>query len=280
VITAYYINLDRVPERRDFIESHFPNRQISNIIRLSATDAKDPSALTNAGFRSGIGGRWDMPRSAIACFESHRRVWQQIGNEDLAAAAVFEDDVYLSDTASDVIARLMDAPEKYDIVKIDYSPKFLRFGPELDVNGVILRSILQTMSSAGGYILSRSGCRKLLECSSEYGDHLDDFVFMPRPGWSVYQVFPAVAVQLVLIEGNTGSDLAGGFTLSERTSDPVINDQPQKGPLSFRIRKELGRVARKFHWRFGGDARLIREGGFIGNISLAPDLQEDSTKNH
>lgn len=273
---TYYINLDRVPARRAYIEAHFSSRGLSDVVRFSATDAKDPMALKDARFRPGLGDRWDMPRSAIACFESHRRVWQAIADRGAAAAAVFEDDVLLSKAAAGVIDRLIASPGDYDVVKIDYSPKTLRFGPERDLNGVAVRALLQTDLSAAGYVLSASGCRKLLDWSINYGDHLDDFIFTPRPDWRVFQAFPAVATQLMFKEQMPGHDPGKIVSKSERTSDPAINEKPNKGPVWFRLKKELIRAARKIYRRFFGDASLLWRGGYIGLIPLASDLQGDA----
>jgi GR25 family glycosyltransferase involved in LPS biosynthesis len=276
---AFYINLDRVPERRTYIESHFKDRGVANVVRLSATDAKDPAAFKTSRFRPGLGGRWDMADSAIACFESHRRVWQEIAERDLPAAVVFEDDVVLSENAMEVIEQIANRAISFDVVKIDYSPKNLRFGPEQAINHVALRPILQTASSAGGYVVSRSGCQKLLEWSEEFGDHLDDFVFSPRSDWRLLQAFPAVAIQLVLMEGDADGIAEDKFELSERSSDPTINKAPDKGPVGFRLKKEALRGFRKGYWSLFGDARLTQKGGYIGEIPLARDLQSNPDVN-
>ena len=274
-MVAYYINLDRVPERREYVENHFSRRGISDLVRLSATDAKDSSALADTHFVKGTGSRWDMPLSAIACFESHRRVWQMIVDAGLPAAAVFEDDLRLSESAANVIAGVIEAAESFDVVKIDYSPQLVRLGSQQVLNGIPMRSMLHTVASAGGYVLSRSGCLKLLNWSESYCETLDDFVFFPRPNWVALQVIPAVAVQFQFgqADENKKNCNVGGFHINERESDPSINAVTDKGPLGFRLRKEFRRFARKNHWRFGGDARLIRQGGYIGHIPLAPDLQ-------
>lgn len=274
-MVAYYINLDRVPERRDYVENHFSRRGISDLVRLSATDAKDATSLENTHFVKGIGSRWDMPLSAIACFESHRRVWQMIIDAALPAAAIFEDDLRLSETAANVIAGVIEAAETFDVVKIDYSPQLVRLGPEQVLNGIPMRLMLHTVASAGGYVLSRSGCLKLLKWSERYCETLDDFVFFARQNWTAYQLIPAVAIQFQFgydAENKQITDNAG-FHTNERESDPSINAATDKGPLGFRLRKEFNRFTRKNYWRFGGDTRLIRRGGYIGHVPLAPDLQ-------
>jgi glycosyl transferase family 25 len=138
----------------------------------------------------GTGGKWGLSKSKIACFESHRRIWAHALNSGMTTVLIFEDDLRLSRHAAEVVRRLMASSGAFDVVKIDYSPKVLPYGPADQINDMNVRALLETASSAGGYIVSRSGCRKLLDWSQTYSDHLDDFIFMPRPDWRVFKHFP------------------------------------------------------------------------------------------
>ncbi len=51
----YYINLDRVPERRAFIEAHFQEQGMGSVSRWSATDAADKDAPLGPGYKPGTG---------------------------------------------------------------------------------------------------------------------------------------------------------------------------------------------------------------------------------
>ncbi|TMV08676.1 glycosyltransferase family 25 protein [Ruegeria sediminis] len=266
----FYINLDRVPARRDFVERHFVERGLGLPTRLSATDAAAPGALDHAGYVPGTGGRWGLKLSEIACFESHRRIWQIAVERGLNAVAIFEDDLRLSCDAAPVIERLLENGDDFDLVKIDYCPKINRFGPFVDMNGVPVRELLTMASSAAGYILSGRGAEKLLAKSERYSDHLDDFLFTPGPGWRMFQSFPAVGVQAVWHKDP--GDAPEVLKTSERTQAPEINCGLDKGPLWFRLRRELLAARRKLHWRFGGEARLLEQGGFVGHIPCAEDL--------
>lgn len=268
---VFYINLDRVPERKDFMEAEFAKIGLSSTTRFSAIDGRKPGALDQNRYVPGTGSRWGLVTSEIACFESHRAVWQLVSDNDLQAAAIFEDDAEMSARAGDVIQALLQDASGYDYVKLDYAPKSRRFGPVQDISGVPVREVLEMVPSAGAYILSAEGCRKLLGWSRQYSDHIDDFVTIPRPDWRMYQVFPAVCVQKVLSKQQEGVvDLVKS---GERETDVATNTGLDKGPLWFRARRELQSAQQKLRWRIGGQARLLEQGGYIGYVPCADDLQ-------
>lgn len=277
---VYYINLDRVPERRAYVEAHFAEREMGHAVRWSATDGLLTNLRADCGYRAGTGIRWGLSQSEIACFESHRNIWAHALNSGLDSVVIFEDDLLLSRDAADVVRRLRGNTESFDVVKIDYSPKVLPYGVAKQINGVDVRKVLETSTSAGGYIVSRTGCRKLLDWSQTYSDHLDDFIFMPRPNWRVVQTFPAIAIQLVLAAPELVEGLATVLTKSERTVDPTANRKPDKGPIAFRLRKEARNGMRKLKWRSCGHRRVLGLGGILGTPPLADDLTIDLVKLH
>ncbi len=266
---VFYINLDRVPERRAFMEAQFAKAGVIEPIRFSAVDARQADALEGNGYVPGVGSRWGLKQSEIACFESHRTVWQQAVDQNLKAAAIFEDDVEMSSRLGQVIDSLVENADRFDFAKLDYSPRSLRFGAEEEIGRVTVRPMLEMAPSAAAYVLSQEGCRKLLAWSQQYSDHLDDFVSIPRPDWRMYQVFPAVGVQMIWSKQQ--QDLKQVKT-SEREGDQSTNTGLDKGPFWFRARRELFAAKRKLGWRFGGQKKLLDQGGFVGFIPTDTDL--------
>lgn len=267
---AFFINLDRVPARCDFMEAQFNHSGLAGATRFSATDAQQSGALDANGYAPGTGSRWGLRRSEIACFESHRAVWQTAVDQNLNAVAVFEDDVEMSAQAGFVISALLEDPDAFDMVKLDYSPKSLRFGPEARIAGVNVRPMLEMAPSAAAYVLSQRACQKLLAWSESYSDHLDDFVSIPRPDWRMYQCFPAVGVQMIWSKQQ--DQTVEEVKVSERSQDVKTNSELDKGPLWFRLRRELQATGRKLYWRFGGQTRLLEQGGYVGFIPCTDDL--------
>ncbi len=267
---AFYINLDRVPERRDFMEAQFARAGLVGAQRFSATDARQSNALDGNGYVAGVGSRWGLTISEIACFESHRAIWKLMVDQGLPAAAIFEDDAELSVHAGTIVQELLNHATSFDLVKLDYSPRVLRFEAETKIGSVTVRPLLEMAPSAAAYILSLEGCRKLLDWSESYSDHLDDFLTLPRPDWRMFQCFPACGVQMMWARNQGTADHL--VKTSERTQDKSINSGLDKGPVWFRLRRELQAVSRKLKWRLGGQSRLLRQGGFVGLIPCAEDL--------
>ncbi|WP_372990765.1 hypothetical protein, partial [Sulfitobacter sp.] len=59
---------------------------------------------------------------------------------------------------------------------------------------------------------------------------------------------------------------------SERTSDIRINVSADRGPVKYRLLKELRRNLRKLKLKLWHDRRLLANGGFLGHPPMASDL--------
>ncbi len=252
------------------MEAQFAHTGLVGATRFSATDAQRAGALDGNGYVPGTGSRWGLKQSEIACFESHRAVWQSAVDQGLKSVAIFEDDVEMSSKAGEVIVALLGQATGYDFLKLDFSPRSLRFGAEVQMGGVPVRPMLEMAPSAAAYILSQEACRKLLTWSERYSDHLDDFVSIPRADWRMYQCFPAVGVQMIWSKQQDAT--VETVKVSERSQDMKINSGLDKGPLWFRVRREILAARRKLSWRMGGQVRLLEQGGYVGFIPCADDL--------
>ncbi|WP_171121252.1 MULTISPECIES: glycosyltransferase family 25 protein [unclassified Ruegeria] len=267
----FYINLDRVPARRDFMEGQFTAAGVAGAARFCAVDGQVPGALDNNGYVPGAGSRWGLKQSEIACFESHRAVWQAALDRGLQSVAIFEDDVELSAETGKTVSTLLSNPAEYDMVKLDYSPRSMRFGEVGHISDVPVRPMLEMAPSSAAYIVTQTACRKLLSWSEQYSDHLDDFISYPRTDWRMYQCFPAVGVQMIWSKQQDQTDEE--VKVSERSIDTKTNTGLDKGPSWFRIRRELRAAQRKLYWRVGGEKRLLEQGGYVGFIPCAKDLK-------
>ncbi|CUJ93426.1 Glycosyltransferase family 25 (LPS biosynthesis protein) [Ruegeria denitrificans] len=267
---VYFINLDRVPERAEFMDDQFTRAGLVGAQRFSAVDGQQPGALDDNSYVAGTGTRWGLTQSEIACFESHRAVWQTVVDQGLKTVAIFEDDVEMSAQAGAVIASLLAVEAGFDLIKLDYSPRSMRFGPLETIADIPMRPMLEMAPSSAAYILTQAACRKLLSWSGSYSDHLDDFISFPRTDWRMYQCFPAMGVQVMWSKQQ--EQTAEPVKVSERSQDQKTNSGLDKGPLWFRIRRELRAARRKLYWRTGGQGRLLAQGGFAGYIPSADDL--------
>jgi len=267
---VYFINLDRVPERAEFMFHQLAQAGIPNPIRFSAIDAaRNPKA---EGYKpQSWGPYWTLKPSEVAVVESHRAIWAKVAASD-APAAIFEDDVYLSRTTGLVLASLASCGAGFDMVKLDAVGKPIRLGPDRVLDGQALRPLLEVVPSAAGYLVSPQGATQLLQRSRTYCTHLDDFITQPEPGYSALQLMNAIAIQGMF------ADLSGWpgphklVETSERTTGRNRAEPYARGPALYRLKKELGCASRKISRRLVTDRALRRRGGKIGFVDLAPDL--------
>jgi hypothetical protein len=83
---------------------------------------------------------------------------------------------------------------------LDGANQVLRFGPEIETNGIKLRAIHQCVTSAAAYLLSKEGAAKLEARASQYCDHLDNFIFTPRDNWTLLQLPPPLRFKACLFK--------------------------------------------------------------------------------
>jgi GR25 family glycosyltransferase involved in LPS biosynthesis len=272
---CFVINLDRVPERWAFTRRGFDAVGIS-AERFSAVDARRLERYEGIRYRPHSGDRWEIPDSLVGCFESHRRLWQRVVDDNLPMAAIFEDDIVVTEEMPAVIHWLKNGGADFDVVKLDSAGRAVRHGPVVTSReDHSLRPILAGTTSAGAYVVSQRGAERLLEWSDPYSDHVDDFVFAPRAGSIVLQLAPIAAAQLVHLPLEAVSRLEGAdaptLSESERERDPALNRKVRRGPPWFRLRKEIRRTARKLYWRLYGDRALLARGGIITDFAMTPD---------
>lgn len=271
---CFFINLDRVPERRAHMEREFAKVGLE-AERFPAVDALHIEDYDNVRYLPGAGVRREIVRSQIGVFESHRRIWQMVVAQGLDMAAVFEDDMYFLPDLTDLLDLLEEAAPRFDVVKVDsaFYPVPLS-APELTIGRWPLRRILADSTSCGAYVLTRRGAEQLLAWSDPYCDHIDDFTFRPRPGWRAYQAEPAVASQLAMLPRSFADRYANAtqsVVQSERNMDPRSRQKVAKAPLARRVGKEFKRNVRKILWGLHGRRRLLASGGIISASRIAPE---------
>ena len=262
-----YINLDRVPERRVFMEEQAARAGVlDHLERLSATDGRSDAVIEGYAPHS-WGPRWELTRSETAVFDSHRRAWRA-GLETAAPFVVMEDDALLSSRFREALDAVAAAAPADAIVKLDGVRKTGAYGPAREIGGgFALRAHLRITLSAASYFVMPEAARRLLAASESFCDHLDDFILNPVAAWEVLQLEPAVAVQGVLAAAETGAAAD-----SERTYHAATNHPKARGPFLYRLAKEFRRSGRRIARAGWGDRVLITRGGHVGAVPLAEDL--------
>tara|TARA_B100000767_G_scaffold51711_1_gene47159 strand:- start:1043 stop:1891 length:849 start_codon:yes stop_codon:yes gene_type:complete len=270
----FYINLDRVVERRSFMEASFKNLGLeNNVQRFSAIDAIDQNALNNTNYKSGgWRPRWSLTLTEIAVFESHRSVWKLIVDRKLPYSIIMEDDIFISTELEKTVQDIEVSNTSFDVIRLDSCRQIHRYGAAKEINTTYVRPILQTVPSAACYMLSMAGAKKLLYGSHIYSDHLDDYIFVPRKNWTALQVWPAIAVQGMFCKSDTMIHGQAAISSSERTSIKSEATTPDKGPIAYRVYKEIKRTYIKLYLKMLGDRKIIKNRGVIGYAPLESDL--------
>jgi GR25 family glycosyltransferase involved in LPS biosynthesis len=186
------INLDRAPERWAAIRRIAVERGLV-VERVAAVDGRDPAALAGAGAAPGCGLR----PAEIACFESHRRVWQLIADGGRAFGLVLEDDVFLAPGIVGFLDGLEAVAGGLDLIKLNAHPRgmIVHARPVSEVLGRQLLRPAQGTSDSSAYLIAREFAGRALALHDGYARPLDLALFDPATGARIAQVDPAVTVQ-------------------------------------------------------------------------------------
>lgn len=214
---SYIINLDRNPERLAHIDSRFKQLGLS-YERIAAVDGK---AVPREQFESfaaarpmdGTGdsytnGKRTWNPSSMGCFLSHYEAWKRIAEGENEYAAVFEDDIHISEKIVELLSSDQWIPENCDIIKLE--PSYNRIRVEAiaaaRIAGHAIARLIPTRYEhcwpicTGGMIISRKTAQKLLSTSPQEQMIADIFLFSFTESplastLNTYQIYPAICAQ-------------------------------------------------------------------------------------
>ncbi|XP_054290734.1 glycosyltransferase 25 family member-like [Macrosteles quadrilineatus] len=168
---VFMINLVRRPERRHRMEHCFAELGL----RVTVVDAVDGKELTDDDLKelgvSLMEGYTDpyhkrpMKRGEIGCFLSHHAIWQRVAESTNEVVMVLEDDVrfepFFRQKVESLLEELKTLDLSWDLVYL--GRKRLQEKDELFVPGSKMLVKPNYSYWTLGYLLSRSGAKKLLE---------------------------------------------------------------------------------------------------------------------
>lgn len=199
-IPSYFINLDRSAVRREFME----NQALRIGFQLTRVAGVEGPALPLAEL-----DRWNPPRRVwrklgaceIGCFLGHRQAWQRVAEGDTPYAAVFEDDILISDDASLLLGDDRWIPRDSHLVKLETFRQGVALRPiEGEVpGGRSLARLMYRHLGTAGYVLSRDLARRLFAATSQFFVPVDWVVFshhhMDFAKYKALQLCPAICIQ-------------------------------------------------------------------------------------
>ena len=189
----YIINLLAAIERRQFQKKQLSRLGLDYEI-LKATSIHDINDETYAKHYKD----WQRPlwNTEVACYFSHRSVWQKIIDTN-TPALILEDDALLSKCVPELLKSFTNK-QNVDLINLEAAgrKKFIsKIGENITSNSKLFR-LYQDRNGAAGYILWPSGAKKLLEHESLNGIGLADSHIASCYSIKSYQVEPAAILQL------------------------------------------------------------------------------------
>lgn len=200
----YVINIDRMPQRLEWMRSEF-SRLGMEFVRVSGVDgsALAPEDIAKFSTLRPIVNpqRRQWIAAEIGCFLSHFAAWKAIAAADDDMASVFEDDLHLSPRLRRFVTDFEWVPADADVVRLVTAVSGIGMGKPVAVyDGISVRKVFTSAWDAGAYILRRDVANWLTNTPARYQTTVDQFLFhktrspMGR-ALSVYQLDPAPCVQ-------------------------------------------------------------------------------------
>jgi glycosyl transferase, family 25 len=208
---TYLVNLDRRPDRLEAMDRQLEALGIA-YERFSAVDAKtvDPAELSAPFAARGPLGA--LSPGDMGCTSSHIHIWRRIADGPDDYAVVLEDDILLSNAASEFLRDSAWIPKSVDLVKPerygDENQLIVIGKPRLSVKGRTLAPLLSRHTGTGGYIISRAHAARLANMKEKIALPVDHLMFNPNNspafGWlKPWQLLPAILDQREAVGGTT-----------------------------------------------------------------------------
>jgi glycosyl transferase family 25 len=200
---VYVINLDRAPERIAHMQDQLGRLRIP-FDRVEAVDAKLMAEDELSEFRSSMvparrPHSWSPAQ--IGIFLSHKETWERIASGTDSHAAVFEDDVHLSDRIANLLRDGSWIDECMDIVRLETTLQGMRLDrlPISEMDNTKVTRVQSGAWGAAGYIMRRN-IAAWLSCSPRrIYEPVDWFLFHQSSAiaqaLNIFQVDPAPCVQ-------------------------------------------------------------------------------------
>jgi glycosyl transferase family 25 len=157
---VYVINLDRRSDRWKSVTKQLNQINI-NPIRWKAVDCKDPTFTYDKSIKRKPG--------EIACYQSHRTLWEYLYSIDIPYAIIFEDDLAITkNTSKRLITNLLEKSAGFDVFLLGHC-----YGKKCSKeNG----SCIGYGKCLHAYVVSRNGLKVLLDQKVDYNTPIDNMV--------------------------------------------------------------------------------------------------------
>jgi glycosyl transferase family 25 len=243
----FVINLARNPERLERMQRLLDAKGLA-FERLDAVDGKTLSEEEIARWsQRKPDGSLCLSPSEVGCMLSHRHAWEQIAAMETGHAVILEDDIHFSADAATFLKSGDWVPADAEIVKIETVRKWKTAVSKTSIplgDGHSLAKLLGQHFGTGGYIVTASGARRLLEEIGAVHMAIDQIMFDPASDLfnrlSIYQIMPALCIQDQFLDISDAT-MTGEVTRAWRAK-PKKKSLPQKAARE--ARRLLGQINR------------------------------------
>lgn len=237
----FLINLDRNPNRLAHCVKAFSDVSLT-FERVPAVDGKilDNIFIESIEFNKS----WPNPNnSEIGCFMSHRICWEKLVDSEDGYAAIFEDDIFLSEDSYKYLRDCSWIPKDVGLLRLEtYNTRgyFHRWWKKLVLDRMIWKC-QSFQPGTGGYIISREVANQLLSTNKNYiPAPIDHFLFDPKCSAvaqvDAYQLVPALCIQEAVLSPDEAS--LGGDIHDRSVKNMILNNRG-KLTASKKIYREL-----------------------------------------
>lgn len=183
---TFVINLDRSPDRWRQISSTL-TQEFFDFERVAAIDGNKSGDISlHASWLSRVLIYGGLSKSEIACYLSHKQIWQKIIDENIPLALILEDDAVPLKGCRQAIDDMDPSSIGLDMIRLHiYNANKVLNKKRLRTSGASLNNYdiyfqVGLISSATAYIITRQGAKKLLTA---------DKIVAPVDWWSFHALF-------------------------------------------------------------------------------------------
>lgn len=189
---TYIVNLERRPDRKKAMEELFESQGIDSYSFFKAVDGKS-LVVTEEIVRLFTGNDFSNRKGVIGCAMSHYMLWKQL-SEDTSNEyyIIYEDDITLCDDYKNKLEEVLRDVEGKDVVYLGFSTLKENSHKKHEFADGLVQTDKQTyLGGTFGYIITRSGCKMLLNYIETNGiKHGIDYIMKICPGLIVYNTQP------------------------------------------------------------------------------------------
>ena len=223
MIPFYLINLDRSPDRLGWMQRRM-NELRMQMTRVSAVDGRQLPEAEIQRWTNVVHPRFGMGPNEIACFLSHRRIWEMIIASGKPWSFIAEEDIFIADEICQFMSSLDWIPPDADLVKAETVKQrvWLSANPHSRHHSHNLIELRSFHGGSAGYFVSRECAEKLINSTNAFCVPLDQVLFNqsfpPAQSLKIYQILPALVAQDWVVNLPTAKPKFESLLLGERNA--------------------------------------------------------------